>query len=54
MVFLFIDVFVLFEDIDISSELGAVIGTINGGMVLCTIFSPIEVDRGPIKSKLFL
>ena len=54
MFFFFIDVFVLFENIDISSESGVVIGMINGGMVLCTIVSPIEVARGPIKSKLSL
>ena len=48
MVFLFIDVFVLSENIDISSEYGGVIGMINGGIVLCAIVSPIEVDRGPI------
>ena len=54
MVFFFIDVFFLFENIDISSKSGAVIGMINGGMVLCAIVSPIEVARGPMKSKLFL
>ena len=54
MFFLFIDVFVLFENIDISRELGAVIGMINGGVLLCTVVSPIEVARGPIISKLFL
>ena len=54
MLFLFIVVFVLFENIDISSESGAVIGMINGGMMLCTIISPTEVARGPIKSKNFL
>ena len=54
MFFLFIDVFVLFENIDISSKSGAVIGMINVGMVLCTIVSPIEVARGPIKPKIFL
>ena len=54
MVFLFIDVFVLFENIDISSESGMVVGMINGGVVLCDIVSPIEVARGPIKLKLFL
>ena len=54
MVFLFIDVFVLVENIDISRKSGAVIGMINGGMVLFDIVSLIEVARGPIKSKLFL
>ena len=34
MFFLFIDFFVLFENIDISSESGAVIGIINGGVVI--------------------
>ena len=53
MVFLFIDVFVLFENIDISRKLGAVIGMINEGIVFCTIVSPTEVARGPIKPKLF-
>ena len=43
-----------FEIIDISSKLGSAIGMINGGVVLCTIVSPIEVARGPIKSKLSL
>ena len=41
-----------FEYIDISSELGAVISMLNGGIVLCTIVSPIEVAMGPIKPKL--
>ena len=54
MVFLFIDVFVLFENIDISRKSGAVIDMINEGMVLWDIVSPIEVARGPIKLKLFL
>ena len=54
MVFLFIDVFVIFESVDISSESGAVIGMINGGMVFCNIFSLIEVAQGPIKSKCLL
>ena len=52
MFFLFIDFFVLFENIDISSESGAVIVMINGEMVLCTIVSPIEVAKGTIKLKL--
>ena len=43
-----------FENIDISSKTWAVIGKINGGMVLCTIVSPIEVARVPIKTKLSL
>ena len=43
-----------FENIDISSKTWAVIGMINGGMVLCTIVSPTEVARGPIKPKLSL
>ena len=54
MLFLFIDVFVPFENIDISSESGLVIGMINGGVVLCTIVYPIEVARVPIKSNFFL
>ena len=54
MVFLFIDVFVIFENVDISGESGAVIGMINGGMVFCTIAPPIEVAQGSIKSKLLL
>ena len=49
MIFLFIDFFVLFENIYISGKSGAVIGMINGGMVLCTIVFPIEVARGSIK-----
>ena len=44
----------LFGNIDISSKSGAVIGVINGGVVLCTIVSPIEVARGPIKPKFSL
>ena len=54
MVFLFFAVFILFGNIDISSESGAVIGMINVGMVLYTIIFPIEVARGPIKSKFLL
>ena len=54
MVFLFIGFFVIFENIDISSESGAVIGIINEGMVLCAIVSSIEVAQGPIKSKFLL
>ena len=54
MVFFFIDFYVIFENIDISSELGEFIGMINGGVVLCAIFSSIDVARGPIKSKIFL
>ena len=54
MVFLFIGVSFLFENVDISDNLGAVIGMIHGGMVCCTIVNPIEVAQGPIQSKLFL
>ena len=54
MVFLFIGVFVLFENIDISRESGVVIGIINGGMLICAIVSSVEVAWVPIKSKLLL
>ena len=54
MVFLCIDVFVLFENVDISRKSGAVSGMVNGGVVFCTIVSPIEVAKGPIKPKLLL
>ena len=54
MVFLFIDIFVIFENVDISGKSGAVIGIINGVVVFCTIVSPIEVAWGPIISKFFL
>ena len=54
MIFLFIDFFVPFESIDISGKSGAVIGMINGEVVLCNIVCPIEVARGLIKSKFFL
>ena len=43
-----------FEYIDISSEKWAVISMINGGMMICAIVSPIEVTRGPIKTKISL
>ena len=51
---LFVVVFFIFEHIETFSKSWAVIGMINGGMVLCTIVSPIEVARGPIKSKFSL
>ena len=54
MFLLFVDVFVLFENIDISIKIWAAIGIINGGIVLCTIVSPTEVDRGTRKPKLSL
>ena len=54
MFFLFVDVFVLFENFDISIKIWTVIGRINGGIVLCIIVSPNEVDRGTRKPKLFL